>query len=165
MTISRVKESRRQQKVFRNKRLSRKIGKEMVDLLEDPIYEMRITKIASKYLKTYFIFELLACAPILVFEASYRFTTDYQEVKELHIDSALYRLFYALKLFKLLAFPKVAHVANTIVAEIKDYFYVYRGEIQSAYVIVATVLKAIIIAHVMVCFWLRIEIIEDSEAL
>ena len=165
MTFSRAQESRRQQKALRNKRLSRKIGKKLVDQLEDPMYEMRITKIASKYLKTYFFFEILACVPILVFEACYRFTTDYEQVKEYHIDSALYRLFYALKLFKLLAFPKVAHVANMIVAEIKDYFYVYRGEIQSAYVIVATVLKAIIIAHVIVCFWLRIEIIEDAEAL
>ena len=90
IAVSMKFESMKLAKFHRNKVLTKKIGKKMVDRLEDPIYEMHFTSIASKYLRTYFFFEFIACAPILVYEAVYKFTTDYEEVKENHIESTLY---------------------------------------------------------------------------
>ena len=46
----------------------------------DPIWEKRFTKIAGKYVGKsmfgYFLFDALACIPILLYEGSNGFTTD-----------------------------------------------------------------------------------------
>lgn len=52
----------------------------------DPIFEKRASKIAKQYIGKYgfgyFLFDFLACVPVLLYEAGYGFTTDFDEKTE-----------------------------------------------------------------------------------
>ena len=54
---------------------------------ESPIYEFRFKRIAEKYLRTYFIFDVLACVPLLVVSANsfinYGFLTESQQLNQI----------------------------------------------------------------------------------
>ena len=56
------------------------IGKKWAEKLEHPVYETRFSVLAKNYLKTYFIFEILACAPVFFYDATQGFTNDHQAV-------------------------------------------------------------------------------------
>ena len=120
------------------------------------MYETRFSYIASHYLRTYFFFDFIACAPIFIFEAIYGFTTDYKEVKMNHIDSHIYQLFFIFKLFKLLALPKVVTTLNTIVSKISTNFYMHKTKINSTYSMLRVIMKTLLSAHLMNCIWIRI---------
>ena len=104
----------------------------MTEKLNHPAYETKFTWIAYRYIRTYFVLEFLACVPIFTFEAIYGFTVNYEEVKEHHIDSTLYHIFFYFKLFKLFSVPKIVQTFNTVVKQVKDYFYMKTRQIESA---------------------------------
>ena len=72
----------------------------------DPIYERRFSVIASSYVKSFFIFDILACLPVFLSEARYSFTTDPFEKHE-QIETAIYQIFMSFKIFKLLMILRV----------------------------------------------------------
>ena len=135
----------------------------MAEKLDHPVYETRFTNIASRYLKTYFFFEFLACAPIFFYEAFYGFTTDYDDVKKYHVDSNLYHIFFFMKIFKLLASPKIAETFSMTVLSLKDFFYMQRTMITGIHRIFRVVLKTGLVAHIMACIWLRLSLYSDEK--
>ena len=135
----------------------------MTEKLDHPVYETRFTHIASRYLKTYFVFEFLACAPILIYETIFRFTIDYDDVKKYHVDSLLYHIFFFMKIFKLLAAPKVAETFAMTVGALKDFFYMHRTLINGIHRMVHVILKTGLISHIMVCIWLRLSLYFDEQ--
>ena len=68
--------------------------------LDDDVYEMRFTSIVERYMKTSFIFDFLACVPVLFYDALYGFTTDEDQI-EIILNSGLYWFFNFLKICKL----------------------------------------------------------------
>ena len=138
------------------KDIERQIGRMLSDKLVHPVYETRFSQIASRYLRTYFFFDFLACAPIFTFEAVYGFTTNYKEIKMHHCDSYLYHLFFFFKLFKLLSLPKVVTTFNTVVSNISTYFYMHKIKIDSTYSMLRVILKTLLSTHLMNCLWIRI---------
>ena len=83
----------------------------------DPEYEKRCTKIAGKYLGTffigYFLFDSLACVPVFLYEASHGFTTSEAE-KDEQIASNVYQILCAFKVFKLLMLSRINKSLNLI---------------------------------------------------
>lgn len=67
----------------------------------------------------YFIIDFLACAPILVYEATSGFTTDYNTKLD-QIDTTTYKLFVIFKLFKLAMLTRISQSINFIQDTIKD---------------------------------------------
>ena len=76
----------------------------------DPNYEKRITKIAKNYIGKYgfgyFLFDFLACVPVLLYEAAHGFTTDYEEKYE-QIHSNQYITYVWFKIFKILMLARI----------------------------------------------------------
>ena len=44
----------------------------------DPVYERRFSVISKSYLYSFFIFDVLACLPVFVYEAAGKFDTSYE---------------------------------------------------------------------------------------
>ena len=109
---------------MRNKARLESLGKSKIDKLNHSLYETRFSKIAAKYLKTYFVFDLLGCAPVFIYEAVYGFTTDYDRVLNYHIHSLLYNFVFWLKLFKFMAVSTgINDTYNLLFNILKDKFY------------------------------------------
>ena len=53
-----------------------KTEKKKKGYLDDEVWERRISEIAKNYLKTFFFIDFMACVPVLIYEASYEFSTD-----------------------------------------------------------------------------------------
>ena len=90
-----------------------KIEKEEKDPLDHPLYEKQFTFIASRYLRSWFIYDVMACLPILVFELKHKFSTDEEDVRQL-IDSNTYFILFALKIFKLGMLLRIQSVINDV---------------------------------------------------
>lgn len=72
----------------------------------DPVLEKRGTRIARNYcgrflLDGLFLYNFLACVPALAFEAYHKFETGH-DCKEQQIESTQYKIYWGLKLFKLI---------------------------------------------------------------
>ena len=57
--------------------------------LDDEPFEMRISKIAKRYLKNSFFIDFMACVPVLLYEATYGFSTEFDTVTTM-INSGWY---------------------------------------------------------------------------
>ena len=53
-----------------------KTEKKKKGYLDDEVWERRISEIAKNYLKTFFFLDFMAFVPVLIYEASYEFSTD-----------------------------------------------------------------------------------------
>ena len=76
----------------------------------DPQFEKRFSIIAKKYTGQYyigyFLFDCLACIPVLSYEASDGFSTHEEFVMN-HIDSRQYQIFWGFKTFKFLMLSRI----------------------------------------------------------
>ena len=100
------------------------LGKEKIEKLNHSLYETRFKKIALRYLKTYFVFDLLGCAPVFIYESLFFFTTDYDKVMIYHIQSNIYKFCFWLKLFKFMAVStRINDTFNLLFDLLKDKFY------------------------------------------
>ena len=68
--------------------------------LDHDVYEMRFTSIIERYMKTSFIFDFLACVPVLLYDSLHGFTTDEDQI-EVILNSGWYYLWNFLKICKL----------------------------------------------------------------
>ena len=100
------------------------LGRDRIEKLEHSLYETKFTKIAAKYIKSYFLFDILGCAPVFIYEAVYGFSTDYNTVLNHHIHSVFYNIFFWLKLFKFMAVStRIVDTYNLLFNILKDKFY------------------------------------------
>ena len=72
----------------------------------DPVFEKRGTRIARRYCGLFlfdgvFLYNFIACVPVLSFEAYHLFETDYDEKWD-QIQTMQYRVYIGFKLFKLI---------------------------------------------------------------
>ena len=76
-----------------------------------PTLEKRFSKISKKYIGPwgfgYFLFDFLACVPVLTYELLNGFTTDVGE-KEEQIETNAYTVFIFFKLFKILMLSRIS---------------------------------------------------------
>jgi len=76
-----------------------------------PSLEKRFSKISKKYIGPkgfgYFIFDFLACVPVLLYEGAHGFTTDLDK-KEYQIGTTVYHVFIFFKLFKILMLSRIS---------------------------------------------------------
>ena len=80
---------------------------------DDDRYELRLSRIALRYLKSYFLFDFLACIPILIYEATYKFSTDGATVLAM-IESGWYWYFNLFKIFKILQYLRISEVLKRL---------------------------------------------------
>ena len=132
------------------------IGKEMAEKLDHPVYETRFSILAKNYLKTYFVFEFLACAPVFLYEVFHGFTGNQDAIVQDHIESSFYQFLFHLKLFKLLTASKVIQTMKQLVQLLKDNLSSYRTFIHNAYRMIYTIVKTSVMVHILVCMWIYI---------
>ena len=100
------------------------LGRKRIEKLNHTLYETRFTKIAARYFKTYFFFDLLGAAPTFLYECTFFWTTDYDTVLKHHIKSPIYNFFFWLKLFKFMAVStRINDTFNLLFNIIKDRYY------------------------------------------
>jgi len=100
------------------------LGQKRLEKLNHTLYETKFKSIASRYLRTYFFFDILGCAPILMYESRFGWTTDYNKVLEYHINSPFYHFVFWLKLFKFMAVAtRINDTYNLLFSLLKDKFY------------------------------------------
>ena len=164
--ISKKELEERKNTQMRNKARLDALGRNKIEKLNHSLYETRFTKIAAKYLRTYFVFDLLGCAPVFIYEAMYGFTTDYDRVLNNHIHSLLYNFVFWLKLFKFMAVStRINDTYNLLFNILKDKFYQKRPQINNVQRITKVVLKTSFGVHVFVCLWLLIHLRQSGSHL
>ena len=76
----------------------------------DPNFDKRFSRISKKYLGNlifgYFLFDVIACVPVFLYEMLHGFVID-KEKKLEQVSHGLYYAFFMLKLFKLMMLPRI----------------------------------------------------------
>lgn len=126
----------------------------------DPVFEKRGSRIAKKYCGSFlfdglFIYNFVACAPVLAYEAYYGFSTDY-EVKWDKIHTLHYQLFMAFKLFKIVMLVEISNQWQLIEDVLKEYFVTSKLTIENTTNFLKAVFAFLAMLHVFACAWIWI---------
>mmetsp|Transcript_37788 Transcript_37788/g.45982 ORF Transcript_37788/g.45982 Transcript_37788/m.45982 type:complete len:159 (+) Transcript_37788:1526-2002(+) len=123
----------------------------------DPEFEKRFTRISRKYCGQffigYFMFDCLACVPVLIYEAADGFSTD-EEVKLRHIETTQYRVFWGFKLFKFLMLARILQSLAFIENLLKDRYVERSFTVENIMGYVRAAGEFIIMIHLFSCAWL-----------
>lgn len=131
----------------------------------DPNFDKRFSRISKKYVGSYFIgyflFDCLACVPVLFFELTHGFTTDPDRVNE-HIHTHQYYLFVFFKLFKFLMLPRLMQSLNFLEAILKQAFVKDTFVVQLIMSYTKAGAAFILMVHISTCAWLWVGNIPDE---
>ena len=123
----------------------------------DPEFEKRFTRISRKYCGSffigYFLFDCLACVPVLFYEASDGFTNDEDIIMD-HIESQQYKVFWGLKLFKFLMLSRIMESLRFIENLLKDQYVESSFAVENAMGYLRAAGEFIIMIHIFSCMWL-----------
>jgi hypothetical protein len=126
-----------------------------------PIFERRFTVIARAYIGSFFVFDILACLPIFVYEAMNGFTTDLS-VKEEAIDHSLYQILAAFKIFKLFMVLRIFSTLELIENVLKDIFIFEKIFIENMMNYVKVLIELILLIHLAACIWIFVSFANDT---
>ena len=101
----------------------------------------------------YFLFDALACIPILFYEGANGFTTDYDE-KSAQIDSTAYTVFVFFKLFKLLMLSRISLALTYIEELLKDIFVYRKVTLENVTGYIRSCGAFGVLIHMFACAWL-----------
>ena len=131
----------------------------------DPQFEKRFSKISRKYCGSffigYFLFDCLACIPVLVYEAVDGFSTKDDVVQD-HIDSTQYKVFWGFKIFKFLMLSRILASLNFIETLMKDRFVEQSFTVENFMGYLRAAGEFIIMIHLFSCGWLFVGQMEDQ---
>ena len=149
----------------RQRRRSREI--EIVNQIwYHPEFDKRLTKIARDYIGRWclgsFLFDFLACAPVLFYELFHGFQTDYDE-KWIQISSGWYRTYLAFKLFKLFMLSRISGLLDYLSEILKNQIFVrQKVTIENTMAYVRSIFEFGIMIHLFSCLWIFIGALNDE---
>ena len=118
--------------------------------------------IAKKYLRTYFIFAILACLPVLIFESWHGFNLD-QDVTIHVLEKESYwwvSILSILRIVKLMdTFRSLIFLSN----KLSEKFFHYRIKIENAKNIGIYILGGILMLAFTACCWLTVHRKSQNE--
>ena len=131
----------------------------------DPNYEKRITKIAKNYIGKYgfgyFLFDFLACVPVLLYEAAHGFTTDYEEKYE-QIHSNQYITYVWFKIFKILMLARIFQLLNFVEILLNSFFESKIVTINNLVNYIKACLAFAVMIHIFACAWIYVGALEHQ---
>ena len=100
---------------------------------------------------------MLACVPVLSYEAVHGFTTD-EEEKRRHIHNNWYASYVFFKLFKLLMLARISALLSFAERELKaiDYFLRDKITIENMFGYIRAAGEFFIMIHFFACLWLYV---------
>ena len=126
-----------------------------------PTLDFRFTKIAARFLKGYFLISIVACLPLLTFEARYGFSFKPEVTFEL-LSSDVYwwvSILSLLRAFMLFStFQSLIKVCNML----SETYFHHRITIENAKNIGLNILVSVLMLHFSACVWLAVHR-ADSE--
>lgn len=129
------------------------------------MFEKRFTRISRKYLGRYFIgyflFDCLACIPVLSYEVVGGFTTDEDE-KRRQIESMQYQLFWAFKLFKFLMLARIMQSLMFVENLLKETYVEHTFTVENFMGYVRAAGEFIVMIHIFSCTWLFVGQLPDQ---
>lgn len=133
----------------------------------DPVFEKRGSRIAKKYCGSFlfdglFLYNFVACAPVLAYEALNGFTTDY-EVKWNEIHTLHYQIFMAFKLFKIVMLVEISNQWQLIEDVLKEYFVTSKLTIENTTNFLKAVFAFLAMLHVFACAWIWIGALSGGD--
>ena len=131
----------------------------------DPVFEKRFSKIARKYIGPfaigYFIFDFLACFPLLAYEASHGFDTSY-DLKWNHIHNKTFEIFVIFKIFKILMLSRISESLTFFEEKTKDIFMQDKIRVENLFGYLRAAGEFLIMIHIFACLWLYIGALEGQ---
>ena len=119
--------------------------------------------LAKHYLKTSFFIDFMACVPVLIYEATYKFSTDFSTVSVM-LKSGWYHLWALFKVLRILQFDRMREILVRVALLLDDIFMFKKVLILNSRIILWVALKFILFTHLMVCVFVLVtnERIEDE---
>lgn len=124
-----------------------------------PTLERRFSKISKKYIGNwglgYFLFDSLACVPVILYEAAHGFTTDPEE-KEEQIESQAYIVLIMFKLFKILMLSRISLQLNYAADLMKERFGTKKVLVENLMGYIRAAGSFLIMIHIFSCLWIYV---------
>ena len=95
----------------------------------------------------------MACVPVLLYEARYGFSTDFDTVKTM-ILTGWYHLWAFFKILRLLSFSRVKDVLERAADRIDELFPMQKVLIINVKIITWVAIRFAIFTHILVCVWI-----------
>ena len=95
----------------------------------------------------------MACVPVLLYEARYGFSTDFDTVKTM-ILTGWYHLWAFFKILRLLSFSRVKDVLERAADRIDELFPMEKVLIINVKIITWVAIRFAIFTHILVCVWI-----------
>ena len=111
--------------------------------------------IVMRYLKSYFIFDFMASVPVLIYEASYNFSNDFETVIKM-IDTRWYNFWSLFKVFKFLHYLRIKEVLTRFFEKLDDLFPLQKILVVNIRNVLWTTIRFCIATHVIACFFVMV---------
>ena len=124
-----------------------------------PTLEKRFSKISKKYIGPkgfgYFIFDFLACVPVLTYEIIF---ADHD--KEEQIENTVYMVFVFFKLFKILMLSRISQSLSYVGDLVKERFVTKKINVENTMGYIRAAGSFMIMIHIFSCAWIFIGAID-----
>ena len=120
-----------------------------------PIYEFRFKKIAAKYIKRTFLIDVIACLPLIIYEALDAFNFSDKTTLR-YIDSEYYWYIFCLSLLRISMIPKILESLMSIFDKLQDRYFTKRILIENLKNISISLYQLLFMLHLSACFWMKI---------
>ena len=109
--------------------------------------------IVPRYLKSYFFFDFMACVPILIYEASYGFSNDYDVVTKMY-NSRWYGFWAFFKIFKLMQYLRIGEVLTRFSQNLDELFPLNKVLIANIRKIMWVAIRFFLATHILSCMFI-----------
>ena len=109
--------------------------------------------IVRRYLKSYFIFDFMACVPVLIYEASYSFSNDFKTVIKM-IDTRWYNFWSLFKVFKFLHYLRIKEVLTRFFEKLDNLFPLQKILVVNIRNVLWSAIRFCIATHVIACLFI-----------
>ena len=109
--------------------------------------------IVPRYLKSYFFFDFMACVPILIYEASYGFSNDYDVVTKMY-NSRWYGFWAFFKIFKLMQYLRIGEVLTRFSQNLDELFPLNKVLIANIRKIMWVAIRFLLATHILSCMFI-----------
>ena len=97
----------------------------------------------------------MACVPVLIYEATYKFSTDFSTVSVM-LQSGWYHLWALFKVLRILQFDRMREILVRVALLLDEIFMFKKVLILNSRIILWVALKFILFTHLMVCVFVLV---------
>ena len=107
-----------------------------------------------------FLYNFLACVPVLAYEAYYGFEDDYDKKWE-QIHNSYYKTFMGFKLFKIFMLVEISKQWQLIQDVFNEYYVTSKLTIENMTSFINALFAFLVMLHVFTCAWIWVGALND----